>query len=91
MGKFKSSKNPSDTKHKDKGPKLRFPFVGTPMPATCREIERYPLNAPFAYAAVAKDHTAALAVSVTAMAKTAPTTSVTAVLPADVARLRPAL
>jgi len=70
---------------------VRFPFTGTQMPQTWKEIESYPLNAPFAYAAVAKDHTAALAVSVTAMAKTAPTTSVTAGLPADVARLRPAL
>src|SRR5947209_12168218 len=27
------------------------------MPATCKEIERYPLNAPFAYAVVAEDQT----------------------------------
>ena len=57
MVKFKSSKNTSGAKTKEKGPRLRFPFVGTPMPATCKEIERYPLNAPFAYAVVAEDQT----------------------------------
>ena len=57
MVKFKSSKNPAGAKGKEKGPKLRFPFVGTPRPATCREIERYPLNAPFAYAVLAEDQT----------------------------------
>ncbi len=57
MVRLKRSKNPSSAKATEKGPKLRFPFVGTPIPATCREIERYPLNAPFAYAVVAEDQT----------------------------------
>jgi len=38
-------------------PKVRFPFAGTPIPTTWREIERYPLNAPFAYCVVGEDPT----------------------------------
>ncbi len=34
---------------------VRFPSVGGPIPATWTERERYPLNAPFAYAVLAED------------------------------------
>jgi flagellar protein FlaI len=34
---------------------VRFPSLGAPIPVTWEEIERYSLNAPFAYAVIAED------------------------------------
>ncbi len=40
---------------KDKAQAARSPSTGAPVPASWREVERYALNAPFAYAVVAAD------------------------------------
>jgi flagellar protein FlaI len=34
---------------------IRYPFVGQPVPETWKELDRYALNAPFAYAIIATD------------------------------------
>jgi archaeal flagellar protein FlaI len=36
-------------------PTIRFPFVGAPLSPTWKVVDKYPLNAPFAYAVVAED------------------------------------
>ncbi len=40
---------------KDFGSTVRYPFTGAPLPPTWEVIERYALNAPFAYAVIAED------------------------------------
>ena len=40
---------------KDFGSAVRYPFTGTPFPPTWQVMERYALNAPFAYAVIAED------------------------------------
>ncbi len=49
--KLRAEKSPKESS------KVGFPFTGTPMPSTWKEIERYPLNAPFAYAVVGEGPT----------------------------------
>jgi len=40
---------------KGKAASVRYPSTGAPVPPSWKEIERYALNAPFAYAIVAED------------------------------------
>ena len=37
-----------------KNVKVRFPFIGTPIPPSWKVIDRYPVNSPFAYAVIAQ-------------------------------------
>ena len=37
-----------------KNVKIRFPFIGTPIPPSWKVTDRYPVNSPFAYAVVAQ-------------------------------------
>ena len=34
---------------------VRFPFTGSPIPPTWKDVDKYALNAPFAYAVIAED------------------------------------
>jgi len=40
---------------KGQRPEFRYPFVGQPVPTSWKVVDRYALNAPFAYAVVAED------------------------------------
>lgn len=42
-----------------KKPSIRFPSVGAPISANWNVVDKYPLNAPFAYAVIAEDATTA--------------------------------
>src|ERR1700688_1879175 len=40
---------------KNAKPTIRYPFVGAPLSPTWKVFDKYPLNAPFAYAVIAED------------------------------------
>jgi flagellar protein FlaI len=50
---FTKKKDPSTTKSSDRP--TRFPFVGAPLSPSWKVVDKYPLNAPFAYAIIAED------------------------------------
>jgi len=48
-------KNPDKILKDSKQQNVRYPSTGAPVPQSWKEVERYALNAPFAYAVVAED------------------------------------
>ncbi|MCL5672984.1 MAG: type II/IV secretion system ATPase subunit [Nitrososphaerota archaeon] len=52
---FGSKKDPTKDSKDAKGPAIRYPPMGAPVPPSWKEVERYALNAPFAYAVIAED------------------------------------
>ena len=52
---FGSNKDPLKQKKGDEAPEIRYPATGLEVPPSWKEVERYALNAPFAYAVVAED------------------------------------
>lgn len=48
-------KKPDKVLRDSKAPAIRYPPVGTVVPPSWKEVERYALNAPFAYAVIAQD------------------------------------
>ena len=52
---FGGSKDESAKKSKKKETEVRYPYVGPAVPSSWKVVDRYSLNAPFAYAVVAED------------------------------------
>jgi type IV secretory pathway ATPase VirB11/archaellum biosynthesis ATPase len=52
---FGRKKDPTKPAGDAKVANIRYPPVGAPVPPSWREVERYALNAPFAYAVIAED------------------------------------